>query len=99
MSTLDGPQFRDLYHYTSPEAAAQIAKFGFNKGHHNRAETYFTTKADSEYASAFGTARVHVRGVPEHLLNIDDAFPDGEEHYWTHHRNIRPEHIIGVTQP
>jgi hypothetical protein len=32
--------------------------------------------------------------VPEHLAEIEDEFPDGEEHYRVHPGHLQPHHFV-----
>lgn len=53
---------------------------------------YFSTHADSEYIKGFGDHVVHVR-VPQHLAQLEDEFPSGEQHYTVPTKRLRPEHF------
>jgi hypothetical protein len=85
-------QFKDLYHFTSPENASAIMAGRSMKSVYSDRAAYFTTHPDSEYGSGFGTAKVHVK-VPEHLAELDDEFPSGEQHYRVPVGRLRPEHF------
>jgi hypothetical protein len=85
-------QFKDLYHFTSPENASAIMAGRSMKSVYSDKAAYFTTHPDSEYGSGFGTAKVHVK-VPEHLAELDDEFPSGEQHYRVPVGRLRPEHF------
>jgi len=93
--SLNQQQFLDLYHHTSPEAAQAIYATGRMKNIHNdsRQAAFFTTDPGSEYASAFGSGVVHAR-VPDHIAELDDEFPSGEQHYAVPLNKLRPEHLV-----
>jgi hypothetical protein len=88
---LSRPQFLDLYHRTTPEAAASIVK---TKTMTSKEQGYvfFSTHHGGAAATGYGASVVHVR-VPEHLAELDDEFPDGEQHYKMRTRDLRPEHF------
>ena len=94
MPKLHPGQFKDLYHFTSPENASAIMSERSMKSTYSDKAAYFTTDPESEYGTAFGTAKVHVR-VPEHIAEIDDEFPSGEQHYRVPTHRLRPEHFQG----
>jgi 2'-5' RNA ligase len=89
----------DLYHRTTPEAAAAIYR---DKRMHSRENlggrkpVYFSTfRGDEKDAqgSGYGEGVVHVR-VPHHIAEIDDEFPSGEQHYNIDAKDLRPEHFV-----
>ncbi|MFF7198237.1 NAD(+)--rifampin ADP-ribosyltransferase [Streptomyces sp. NPDC008079] len=85
----------DLYHRTTPEAADAIYREKRMLSREN-GPVYFSTHRGHEpdsQAIGYGEGVVHVR-VPEHLAQIDDEFPSGEQHYQIHQRDLRPEHFI-----
>jgi hypothetical protein len=86
----------DLYHRTTPEAAAAIYQDKHMHAKENTGETYWSThKGDGpdNHTSGYGSGPVHVR-VPEHLAELDDEFPDGEEHYRVHKDSLAPHHFV-----
>lgn len=97
-------QFLDLYHHTTPEAAAHIKSTGRMQTKDNTGRAYFTTHADSEYAHAFGSAQVHAR-VPakwtdddptgnSHTAELNDEFPSGEQHYAVKINRLKRQHFV-----
>lgn len=82
----------DLYHRTSAENAERIRKTGVFTSQENTGEAYFSTHPHGQ-AEGYGEGLVHIR-VPEHVAELDDEFPDGEQHYRVHPRNIRRQHIV-----
>lgn len=84
----------DLYHRTSPEAAAEISRTKRMTSKENDGSIYFSTSQHGQ-AEGYGGAVVHVR-VPEHLAELDDEFPDGEQHYRVNQRHLQPRHFVGV---
>lgn len=76
----------DLWHRTTPEIAERIHATGAWVSKENTGEVYFSTRPDG-HAAGYGEALVHVR-VPEHLAELDDEFPDGEQHYRVHPRDL-----------
>lgn len=85
-------EFLDLYHRTTPDAARQIQATGRIESKENPPRAYFSTKKDGQ-AAGYGDAVVHVR-VPRRLAELDDEFPDGEQHYAVNVKHIRREHIV-----
>ena len=69
----------DLYHRTSEEAARAIIQAGHFLTRENTREAFVSTHVDGQ-AAGYGTAIVHVR-VDEADAQLDDEFPDGEQHY------------------
>ncbi|WP_125778271.1 Fic/DOC family protein [Antribacter gilvus] len=74
MSTLD------LYHRTTPEAAAAILAEGRFLTRENTPEAYTSNRAVSDTTEGYGDAVVHVR-VDEQHAELEDEFPDGEQHF------------------
>lgn len=70
----------DLFHRTTPAAAAAIYASGRMLSKENTGEAFFSTSSGDGQADGYGTAVVHIR-VPEELAELDDEFPDGEQHY------------------
>lgn len=87
----------DLYHRTSPEAAAAILAGLPWLSRENTGEVYFSNRIDGQ-AVGYGDAIVHVR-VEAFLADLDDEFPDGEEHYRIRVDRIRPDHVVGLAAP
>jgi hypothetical protein len=92
----------DLYHHTSPDAAAKIYREKRMTSKENTGSIFFTTDPESEYAAGFGDGVVHVRMPRAHLESLDergkawqdDEFPSGEQHWAIHHTGLRPEHFV-----
>ena len=82
----------DLYHRTTPEAAAAIMRQRTMVTKENGHRVFFSTVPDGQ-AAGYGDAVIHVR-IPEHLAHLDDEFPDGEQHYWVDARRLTPEHFV-----
>ena len=78
-----------LYHRTSPENVKLIKARGFDsKIKTNRGtEVYFSNREDGQN-SGYGEAIVAV-DIPKQYTNLDDEFPDGEEHYWVSANNLK----------
>lgn len=86
----------DLYHRTTPEAAAAIHRDKAMHAKENTGETYWSTFRGDEpgaQAQGYGEGVVHIR-VPEHAAELEDEFPSGEEHYRVHPRNLQPHHFV-----
>lgn len=84
----------DLYHRTSPEAADEIQRTRRMTSKEHDGSVYFSTHQHGQ-GEGYGTAVVHVR-VPEHLAELDDEFPDGEQHYRVNQRHLAPHHFVGA---
>ncbi|MFC0456216.1 hypothetical protein ACFFGR_06570 [Arthrobacter liuii] len=69
----------DLYHRTTEEAARTIVETGRFLTRENTREAFVSTHVDGQ-AVGYGDAVVHVR-VDEADAQLDDEFPDGEQHY------------------
>lgn len=82
----------DLYHRTTPEAAAVIYSTGRWQSRENTQEVYFSTRRDGQ-TDGYGDGVVHVR-VPVAIAELEDEFPDGEEHYRVRAVLLRPEHLV-----
>lgn len=82
----------DLYHRTTPEAAADIARTRRMTSLENTREAYFSTSLHGQ-ATGYGDGVVHVR-VPAELAELDDEFPDGEQHYRVHIDRLQPQHFV-----
>lgn len=82
----------DLYHRTTPEAAAQIMRDRRMLSLENTQEAFFSNRFVGQ-GTGYGEGVVHVR-VPEHLAELDDEFPDGEKHFRVKVLRLRPEHFV-----
>lgn len=85
----------DLYHRTTPEAAASIyrEKRMISKENGPVFFSNFRGHEPDAQGNGYGEGVVHVR-VPEHLAQLDDEFSSGEQHYQVHNKDLRPEHFI-----
>jgi hypothetical protein len=70
----------DLYHRTTPEALAAITESGKMVTKENTPEVFFSTVSEGGQGDGYGSAVVWIR-VPEDDVEIDDEFPDGEQHF------------------
>jgi hypothetical protein len=86
----------DLYHRTTPEAAQAILR-DKRMDSKERGDVFFSTHRSGDNSTGYGSAVVHVR-VPEHLAELDDEFPNGEQHYRVNNRSLKPHHFVGVHQ-
>ena len=77
-STMDA-ELLTLYHRTTPAAAAAILAGARMASKENQDSSYFSTSATGQ-AEGYGEAVVIIR-VPIDLIELDDEFPDGEQHY------------------
>lgn len=84
----------DLYHRTTPRNAARILDEGRFTSKENTARVWFSTQLAGQ-AAGYGTAAVHVR-MPRDLVQLDDEFPDGEEHYTARADEILSSYIVGI---
>lgn len=89
-------RYLDLYHRTSEESANLILATGSMVSRENTAEAYFSTEP-SGHAAGYGDTCLHVR-VPDHLAELEDEFPNGEQHYRVKVSSLAPEHFIGVVR-
>ncbi|PPF87564.1 hypothetical protein C5E07_16640 [Pseudoclavibacter sp. RFBJ3] len=69
----------DLYHRTTEDAAAQIVRDGKFLTRENTREAFASTHVEGQ-AEGYGAAVVHVR-IDQAAAELDDEFPDGEQHY------------------
>lgn len=69
----------NLYHRTSPEAAAEILASGRLVTRENTRQAYASTRPNG-HAAGYGAAVVQLL-VAESDAELDDEFPDGERHY------------------
>lgn len=70
----------DLYHRTTPEALEAITASGKMVTKENTPEVFFSTVSEGGQGDGYGGAVVWIR-VPEDAVEIDDEFPDGEQHF------------------
>jgi hypothetical protein len=82
----------DLYHRTTPHAAAAAYARGRMQSRENTGEVYFSTRLDGQ-AVGYGSGVVHVR-VPGSLVDLEDEFPDGERHYRIRAGDLAAEHFL-----
>jgi hypothetical protein len=84
----------DLYHHTTPGAAAAIMREK-RMTTAGEPEVFFTTDPDpaTSQAAGRGGAVVHLR-LPDRLARLDDEFPSGEQHYAVDPASLRPEHFV-----
>lgn len=82
-----------VYHRTTTEAATAIRETGNWLCKENPNYVYVSNLRQGE-AIGYGDAIVTLVGVPEHLLELDDEFPDGEIHYRIKADDIKPEWIL-----
>ncbi|MGV8846512.1 MAG: hypothetical protein ACOH1Y_17220 [Propionicimonas sp.] len=82
----------DLYHRTSVEHADLILATGRMISLEHTGEAFFSNRPDG-HVSGYGEAVVHVR-VPSDLADLEDEFPDGEQHYRVRVSALRPEHFV-----
>lgn len=68
-----------LYHRTSESAAAAITSSRSWRSSENTQEVYFSTVPHGQ-AGGYGQVIVSV-DVPEALADLEDEFPDGEQHF------------------
>lgn len=83
----------DLYHFTDEATAALITASKRMVSRENTGEAYFSNRPTGQ-ATGYGSAVVHVR-VPASLAELDDEFPDGEQHYRIFCKLLAPEHFVG----
>ncbi|MGQ0632474.1 MAG: Fic/DOC family protein [Sporichthyaceae bacterium] len=91
-----GVELVDLYHRTSVAAAQRIITERSMTSRENTAEAYFSNRREQGQSDGYGEAVVHVR-VPAHLAELDDEFPDGEQHFRIRVGDLRPEHFVDTT--
>lgn len=100
MATMD-TTWLDLFHRTTPEAAARIRSTGVFTSLENTGEIFCSTVRDSDHTAGYGSAVIHIR-VPAGLARLDDEFEldDGtwESHYAIPASLLEPECIIGITE-
>lgn len=85
-------EWLDLYHHTSPAAAAAIYATHAVAAREAGGWVYASTSRGGQ-AAGYGPAVVHLR-VPASLAVLDDEFPDGEQHYRVPGAALRPEHFV-----
>jgi hypothetical protein len=71
--------FLTLFHRTTQEAAAAILRTGRFESKENTQDAYFSTR-ESGQSDGYGDAIVCVV-VSVEVAELDDEFPDGEQHY------------------
>lgn len=81
-----------LYHRTTKEAAQAILTAGRMTSKENTGEAYFSTRFDG-HATGYGDTVIEVR-VPQIMIELDDEFPDGEQHYRVKVAQLRSYHFI-----
>lgn len=86
-----------LYHRTSVAAAAAILRDRAMTSKENTAEAFFSTMLDGQ-AVGYGPAAVEIR-IPETLAELEDEFPDGEQHFRVHVAQLAPNHFVRAHQP
>lgn len=91
---MDDPmvEYLDLYHRTTPDAAERILSTGRWVSRENTQEVYFSTRPAGQ-AEGYGASIVHVR-VPAEWCELDDEFPDGEQHYRVHVDRLTLDHVV-----
>lgn len=57
----------------------------------NTAETYWSNRIAGQ-ATGYGQAVVHI--VPEQVAELEDEFPDGDQHFRLRVGDLRPEHFV-----
>lgn len=83
----------DLYHRTTPEALEAINASGTMFSKENTDEAYFSTVSEGGQGEGYGSAVVWIR-VPEDAVEIDDEFPDGEQHYRVPIKEITKDRLL-----
>lgn len=83
-----------VYHRTSPEAAAQIARTGRFLSKENTDWTYASNKLQGQ-AESFGTSVVTLK-VPKKHLMIQDEFPSGEKYFAVSNKKLSKRNIVSV---
>lgn len=81
-----------LYHRTTAANAARIRATGRWLSRENTRAVYLSTRSDG-HASGYGDTVVHVI-VPEEWCELDDEFPDGEQHYRVHVDKLARARIV-----
>lgn len=82
----------DLYHRTSEQAAQMITSTGTWLSRENTGKVYFSTLPNGQ-GEGYGDTVVHVR-VPIDVAELDDEFPDGEQHYRIAATSLLPEWLV-----
>lgn len=83
----------DLYHRTTPEALEAITASGTMTTKENTPEVYFSTVSEGGQGDGYGSAVVWIR-VPEDSVEIDDEFPDGEQHFRVPIKEITKDRML-----
>ena len=76
-----------VYHRTDRSSADQILATQAWISRENSNEIYFSTVAVDSAADGYGTVVLAVDIHPD-LASLDDEFPDGEQHYRIHTRDL-----------
>ena len=82
----------DLFHRTDAQAAAEIIAAGTMVSKENTREAYFSNRRDGQ-TDGYGDTVIHIR-VPAAWAELDDEFPDGEQHFRVLCSRLLPEHFI-----
>jgi ribosomal protein S18 acetylase RimI-like enzyme len=83
----------DLYHMTTTNAANEIYQERRMTSKENTGDVFFSTVRDGGQGEGYGNAVVHIR-IPEILAELDDEFPDGEQHYRIRAWQIDPSWFV-----
>lgn len=83
----------DLYHRTTKENVNKIYQEKNMHSKENDGGVFFTTFPQGDQSGGYGESVVHVR-VPEHIAELDDEFPSGEQHYKVLNKHLRPHHFV-----
>jgi hypothetical protein len=87
----------DLFHRTTPEAAARIRSTGVFTSLESTGEIFCSTVRDSEHTAGYGSAVIHIR-IPVHWARLDDEFEldDGtyEQHFAVPARSLGLRNIV-----
>ena len=87
----------DLFHRTTPEAAARIRSTGVFTSLENTGEIFCSTARDSDHTAGYGSAVIHIR-VPAGQARLDDEFErdDGtyEQHFAVPARSLGLRNIV-----
>lgn len=83
----------DLYHRTTPEALEAITASGTMTTRENTPEVYFSTVSEGGHGDGYGSAVVWIR-VPEDSVELDDEFPDGEQHFRVPIKEITKDRML-----
>jgi hypothetical protein len=84
----------ELFHRTDADTAAAIRRAGAFVSRYPDGRVWFSNRREGQ-AEGYGGAVVVVN-IPDALLELDDEFPDGEQHFTARAVDIAPEHISGA---